>query len=329
MKVALTGAAGHLGAAVLQELLLKKFSVKALVRDPRSAALKSQPVELIHGDLFQQETREQLMEGCDAVIHCAALISVNGDPHGLVHKTNVTGTRIALETARNAGVKRFIQISSIHAYRQEPCFSALNEEREPVDTDGFAYDLSKQAGKELALAANNKDFEVLVLHPTAIIGPHDHKPSRMGKVIMDLYRGRLPFIFNGGFDFCDSRDVATAAVNALHKGTPGEAYLLSGKWHSLKELAQMLSQATGKHIKPVCLSPAVAKMGLPFVTLLSRLQKKEPLYSNEALVALFSGNRYICSDKASEKLDYQTRPLSETIRDTIAWFQNNNYLDKV
>jgi dihydroflavonol-4-reductase len=149
----------------------------------------------------------------------------------------------------------------------------------------------------------------------------------MGNVLIDLYKGKLPFIFNGGFDFCDCRDVARAIVNATTMGKPGEAYLLAGKWHSLKQLAQFLSLASSKKIKPVALSLAMAKFGLPVVKLIATIQKKEPLYTVEALDALFTGNRMISSEKAHTVLNYTSRPLKETVYDTMLWFKNNGYLD--
>ena len=303
MKVALTGAAGHLGAALLQELTKRNIPVKALIRDNDLRSCKDLPVEIVKGDLLHPGILGSLMKDCDTVIHCAALISVNGDPKGLVHLTNVEGTQLVIDNALQAGIKRCVHISSIHAFQQQPSFEVLDEQREPVTENGFAYDRSKQEGKQIALAANDRGIEVLVLHPTSIIGPYDFKPSLMGKVIIDLYKGRLPFIFNGGFDFCDCRDVANAIVNAITMGRPGESYLLGGKWHSLKQLAQMLSTASAKKIKPVALSAYAAKAGLPIVKMLAAIQKREPLYTVEALDALFTGNRFInCAKARAENL---------------------------
>ena len=191
----------------------------------------------------------------------------------------------------------------------------------------FAYDRSKHAGKKIALSANNHGMEVLVMHPTSIIGPYDFKPSLMGNVIIEMYKGRLPFIFNGGFDFCDCRDVANAIVNATTMGKPGEAYLLGGKWHSLKQLVQFLSTASSKKINPVALSLFTAKLGLPVIKLIAAIKKKEPLYTVEALDALFTGNQFISSEKARAALNYTNRPFEETIHDTFSWFKNNSYLD--
>ena len=327
MKVALTGAAGHLGAALLQELTTRNIPVKALIRGDNTISCKDLPVEIIKGDMMQPEALQRLMQDCDVVIHCAALISVNGDPKGLVHKTNVEGTQLVVDIAQQSGIKRFIQISSIHAFKQQPSLEVLDEQRQHVDEKAFAYDRSKLAGQKIALAANNK-MEILVIHPTSIIGPYDFKPSLMGQVIIDMYNGRLPFIFNGGFDFCDCRDVAHAIANATSMGEPGQAYLLGGKWHSIKQLAKFLSTASSKKINPFALPHTAARLGLPIVKLIGTLQKKEPLYTIEALEALFTGNRFISSEKAKAALGYTNRPLEETIQDTFHWFINNGYLDR-
>lgn len=326
MKVALTGAAGHLGAALLQELCSRKIPVKALIRSADTRSCAGLPVEVIKGDMMDAAVLQKLMQDCDVVIHCAALISVNGDPKGLVHKTNVEGTQLVVNKALEFGIKRFIHISSIHAFKQQPSMEMLDEQREPVDEKAFAYDRSKLAGQKIALAANNK-MEVLVIHPTSIIGPYDFKPSLMGQVIIDMYKGRLPFIFNSGFDFCDSRDVAHAIVNATRMGEAGQNYLLSGKWHSLKQLAQFLSAASSKKINPVALPLTLGRLGLPVVKLIGVIQKKDPLYTIEALEALFTGNRFISSKKAKAALGYTIRPFQETILDTFHWFKNNGYLD--
>lgn len=326
MKIALTGATGHLGSAILQQAGKRDITLKVLARDFHNPSLKEMPVEIIKGDLLDPVSLKDLMQDCDTLIHSAAMISVNGDPEGLVHQTNVEGTRLLMEAALQAGIKRCVHISSIHAYQQLPSSELLDEQRRPVDENAFAYDRSKFAGQQIALEANNRGMEVIVVNPTSIIGPYDFKPSLMGQVIIDLYKGRLPFIFNGGFDFCDCRDVANAILNATVMGSPGETYLLSGKWYSLKQLVQLLSKASSKKIRVMALPPLVAKAGLPFVKLLGALQGKEPLYTNEALEALFNGNRCISSNKARSALNYTTRPLEETLYDTIEWFKNKSYL---
>lgn len=315
-----------MGAALLQELTKQNLPVKALFRNNDIRTAAGLPVEIVNGDLMDRGCLETLLQDCNTVIHCAAVISVNGDPKGIVHRTNVEGTRLVIDQALKAGIKRFIHISSIHAYQQQPAFEKLDEQRLVVTQKSFAYDRSKLAGQQIALSANGQCMEVIIINPTSIIGPYDFKPSRMGKVIIDLYKGRLPFIFNGGFDFCDCRDVAAATVNAINSGRAGHSYLLGGKWYSLKQLTGFISKAAGKNISPVALPRPIGLLGLPIVKTIGYIQNKEPLYTNEALEALFNGNRYISSAKAMAELNYTIRPLEETIYDTFHWFKNKGYL---
>ena len=327
MKVAITGAAGHLGAAILRELYSRNIPVKALVRDQDIRSCEGQNTEIVYGDMLRPGVLQNLFTNCDAVIHCAAVISVNGDKTGLVHRTNVEGTQLALDAALAAGVKRFIHISSIHAFQQQPTFEMLDEQRKTVTENAFAYDRSKLAGQQLALATNGSNMEVIIINPTSIIGPYDFKPSLMGKVIIDLYKRKLPFIFNGGFDFCDCRDVANGIVNSINMGKPGETYLMAGKWYNLKQLARFLSTASAKKMNPIALSKFAAMAGLPVVKLLAMIKSQEPLYTNEAVEDLFEGNRFINSDKAQAELGYNCRPFEETIHDSFHWYRNNGYLD--
>lgn len=328
MKVALTGVTGHLGSTVLREMHARQYMVRALVRNEDHRSCVGITVELIVGDILKKDSLVRLMEGCDAVIHSAAYISINGDPYGIVHRTNVEGTRNVMEMAKQCGVKRLIHVSSIHAFKQSPREEVLDELRERVDGRAFAYDQSKRAGQEIALAMNQDAMEVLVMNPTAIIGPYDFKPSKAGQMIIDLLTGDLPFVIQGGFDFCDCRDVADAIVNGLTMGKAGECYLLSGKWHSLPELVSILSDVGGKRIRVFSSSPLLARAGLPFVRMLSWITKKEPLYTNEALAAILEGNVNISSAKAARDLQYHPRPFHETLRDTFLWFRESGYLVK-
>jgi nucleoside-diphosphate-sugar epimerase len=109
-------------------------------------------------------------------------------------------------------------------------------------------------------------------------------------------------------------------------GRPGEAYLLAGKWHHLEQLTRILAKISGKKINAMTVPAFAANAGLPIVRLLAALQKKEPLYTEEALDALFNGNRFISSAKAMNELNYTIRPFEETLADTYHWFKNKSYL---
>jgi dihydroflavonol-4-reductase len=326
VKVALTGVTGHLGAAVLQELLARKLTVRALVRNPDHSAQGDTRVEYVTGDILDRASLASFLDGCDTLIHCAGVISINGDPNGMVMRTNVEGTRNILEAAAKASVGRVMYASSIHAYEQKPSDEILDESRELAPPDAFAYDRSKRTGQELALSYNNAEMEVLVVNPTALIGPYDFKPSRIGRMVMNLLNGNLRFIVDGGFDFCDVRDVAHAMVNGLNNGTPGHCYLLSGKWVHLRDFVSVLSETVGSRIRVFEVPMWMAKAGVPAAQIWSKACGRTSSFTKEALVAIEDGNRRITSDRAVREIQYHIRPFDETVRDTVNWFKTRGFI---
>ena len=326
MKVAITGATGHIGGVIVRELLQGGHTVSVLVRGHDTKSLDGLEVEKIQGDLHDQLALERLMHSCEALIHAAALISIDGDMKGLVHLTNVEGTRHVMNAATASGIKRVIHISSIHAYAQHPLDATFDEGRAPAGDNTFAYDRSKRDGQALALSYASADMEVLVVNPTSVVGPFDFKPSKLGQAIINMSTGKLPFVFKGGFDFCDGRDVAHAIVNGLTMGRSGEAYLLGGGWYSLSEFGQILAEVSTYKNKPIALPTILGWIGLPFIKIWANITKAEPLYTNEALVAVSEGHRHINCAKAKTELQYSARPLRESLHDTYQWFSENGYL---
>ncbi len=327
MKVAITGATGHLGGAIVRELNHRHYQVRALARSATEDFFDAIPIEWILGDLQNKQALNQLMERCDAVIHSAGLISINGDQNGMVHLVNVEGTRNIMEAAKNAGVKRIIHISSIQAYQQKPSDEILDETRSKTTDDSFAYDRSKRDGENIALSYASDQMEVIVVNPSSIVGPFDYKPSKLGHAILQIANGKMPFVLDGGTDYCDVRDLAHAIVNALTMGRNGECYILCGKWHSLKDLAQIVGKSIGREFNPIALPRLFAWAGLPFDAISAAINKQEPIITREAIVAVTDGNRKMSSLKARKELEYNPRPLTETINDLCEWFKKNGYLE--
>ncbi|MCX7743868.1 MAG: NAD-dependent epimerase/dehydratase family protein [Flavobacteriales bacterium] len=325
MKIAITGASGHLGSEIARQLERRGDTLKLLIhKDTR--ALEGIQATFIQGSMMDYPVLEKLLEDCDAVIHCAAIISLNGDPDGKVHQTNVEGTKRLLDTALKCGVKRFIHLSSIHAFHPEPLHEVLDETRELAHDNAFSYDRSKRDSQLLALSYVNKGLDVVVINPTSLIGPPDHKPSLQGQAFIDIYQGRVPAIFRGGFDFVDNRDVATAIIQSLEKGRTGECYLMSGEYITMLDMIRMVNLATGKKRKAIILPFWVAYALLPFVQLFSLITGKEPLFTKESLHILRHGNTKISSEKAKRELGFSPRPLQETVNDTMQWFKQNGYI---
>jgi len=323
--VAVTGSSGHLGTSVIPLLISSGYKVR-LLKYEKDISSSGPDIVIVSGSLTDRVCLDRLVKNCSVVIHCAARISLKSNNDSSVYDTNVNGTAAVLDASLANGVKRFIHLSSIHAYRQDRSDPPLTEESPYCSDSAALYDRSKRDAEKLVLSTASDLMEVIVMNPTGIIGPDDHKPSFMGKAVIDIYKRRIPALINAGFDFCDVRDVAAAVVKAIEKGRNRNSYLLSGRWCSIGEIQDIIASVRGDNRKVPVLPLWAGYVGLPFATLYASLLKEPPLYTRESLLTLVHGNRNISSARASAELDYKCRPIEETISDTVSWFRKNGFL---
>jgi dihydroflavonol-4-reductase len=316
--IAVTGASGHIGNVVCRLLPEKGYRVKAMYHSSKKS-LEGLDLEILQGDTLNKADLEKLIDGCDVVINCAAIISIHGDPTGIVFKTNTEGPKNILEVSRAKGVKKIIHISSTHAVMEIPASLPFDETRPYKTAADYAYDFSKATGEQIMLAGASNYLKVVVLRPSSVIGRFDFKPSEIGKALLDFYNQKIPFLPEGGYDFADIRDVVQAIVSAINKGKNGQVYLLSGKYYSMKALAQLVHKVTGKKVTQRVLSYHFLKMVLPLVKLYSRIIGAKPLFSADSLDALKNGHPDMDHSKATAELGYRPRPLEETLIDFYAW----------
>lgn len=325
MKVAVIGASGFLGNNICRVLLQKGYSVKGLVHI-HSNSLERLDLEKIRGDILNLDSLKKFLRGVNFVVHVAGKNSIAGDPDGSVYKVNVEGTKNVVEACLTEGVQRLVFISSIHALKQDPDVE-LDETRAFVGSEGFIHDISKSDAEREVLKGIAQGLDAVIVTPTAAIGPFDFQPSFMGQGLIALYHRKLPAIVAGGFDWVDVRDIAKGCIAAMEKGKAGERYLLAGMWKTVRELTQLVQEATGK-TAPKFTSPRwLAKMGLPIAKAYSFMTNAPMLYTTETLEVLVRCNRNISCSKAKRELGYHPRPLAETIRETYDWFRQTGALN--
>ena len=325
--VVVTGASGHLGANLLPRLLARGERVRALVRDDERA-LEGLDVERVRGSLLEPDSLPRAFDGARHVFHLAGMISITGDADGRVRRTNVDGVRNVVDTCLACGIERLVHVSSIHALDPNPVDQPVDESRGPASgAQATAYDRSKAAGEREVRAGVERGLDAVIVRPTGVIGPRDHKPSRTGTLLLSLANRSIPGIVDGGFDWVDARDVAHSIARAAEAGRCGESYLLPGHWHPLADIAALVAEETGTPA-PRLISPmALARLGAPFMSAWARLTGGEPLYTAEALKAL-RGHKDVVGDRAVRELGHAPRPLPETIADSIAWFRDAGILER-
>ena len=176
MRIAVTGASGHIGLALCRELLKQGYQVAALYHQ-NVHHLQKTGVDCIQGNILDKEDLSRLMEGAQMVIHSAAQISIHGDPDGSVFRINTEGTKNVLEAAIQHGLKRMVHISSVHAVKELPHSEAFDENRPYKSAKDYAYDYSKAVSEQIVSSTPDQSLEVVIVRPSCVIGPFDYRPK--------------------------------------------------------------------------------------------------------------------------------------------------------
>src|SRR5262245_38596974 len=211
MLAVVTGGAGYIGTNLATPLLAAGHQVR--VGDVREAGTaKALGAEWVRAEVRDPDAIRPAFDGAEAVYHLAALISVVGPLGGRVASVNVSGARVVAEAALATGVRRLVHCSSVHAFDVGSRIGEPVDESCPRSTDSRlpAYDRSKAAGEAAVRRAVQRGLDAVVVNPTAVLGPADEAPSRVGAVLLAMWRGWVPAVPGGGFDWVDVRDVVAA-----------------------------------------------------------------------------------------------------------------------
>jgi dihydroflavonol-4-reductase len=309
-----------LGTNVVRALVAAGEEVRAVDFRP-GAALAGLDVEFVRGDVLDRSTLETAFVGAEFVLHLAAKISIAGDPDGSVRRVNVDGVRHVAEAALRTGVRRLVHCSSLHAYDVAAIRGPVRENGvRATDSRLPAYDRSKAAGEDELRRVIDRGLDAVILNPSGMFGPVDPEPSRMGRVLLAMFRGRMPVTVRGAFDWVDVRDVAAALIAAADRGRTGENYLAGGHRASVTELGRLAARVTGRR-RPRLVAPLapVRLAAVAAVRVAGPRRAGHLLLTPESLHALDSDPVLDCA-KAIAELGYRPRPLAETVADLHASF---------
>jgi dihydroflavonol-4-reductase len=319
-----TGATGHIGNVLVRKLLAAGESVRVLIFPGEDTLpLKDLLLEMVTGDVLDLHSLQKAMDGVTRVFHLAGIISILPGRDRFVHRVNVDGTKNIIEAARQAGVRRLIYTSSIHAFHRAPIGVRIDEQLpfDPQNTAG-EYDRSKAEASLAVLEAAQSGMDTVIVCPTGVIGPNDYRRSELGQLILDCVDQKTQFYVDGAYDFVDVRDVADGMIQAADKGRSGETYILSGEKLSVRRIIDVLWDLTGRRFARIHIPFSVARFVARYTPFYYRRKRVKPRFTSYSLETLRS-NADISHAKATAELGYQPRRLMETIADTVEWFRKN------
>ena len=333
--ILVTGATGFIGWHVARQLLERGQRVRALVRDPaRSVRALAElegfepGLEIVTGDLRDEESLGRAVEGCGVVYHVAADYRLWARRPDEMYLSNVDGTRNLLAAARKAGVERCVYTSTVGCIGMRS--GELGSEDTPAGLDEMQgpYKRSKFLAEKIALEFAGDGYPVIIVNPTAPVGDHDFRPTPTGKIVVDFLRGAMPAYLDTGLNVVYAGDVAAGHLLACERGRTGERYILGGENLTLHEIFGKLEALTGMPAPKLRIPYAVAYAAGMASTGWAVVTGKEPRAPLDG-VRMARKKMWVRHDKAARELGYSARPAVEALRRAAEWFQANGYCENL
>jgi dihydroflavonol-4-reductase len=321
-----TGGTGFVGANVARELVAAGASVRVLARpggDRR--ALEGVRVEFVDGDLLDRASVRNAVRGVQTVYHVAADYRLwTADPAAL-YRTNVEGTRTVLEAAGEAGVSRIVYTSSVGALGL-PHDGGPGTEDTPVTLADMVghYKRSKFLAEQVARELAGRGLPVVIVNPSAPIGPWDVKPTPTGQMVVDFMRGRMIATVDTGLNVVHVRDVARGHLLAAARGKPGERYILGHRDLALAELFRLLAEITGRRPPRFRVPYTLAWLGAVCFEGVARVTRRPPAVPLTA-VRMARKRMYFSPAKAVRELGLPQTDVRVALADAVAWFEAHGY----
>lgn len=275
--VALTGATGFIGREILRNLVSNGYHVRALTRKSREDATS---IHWVLGDLNNKTALHQLVEGVDAVIHCAG--SVRGSSLEDFVRTNVDGTSNLVQAAEQQAVKpRFLLISSLAA--REPELSW--------------YAKSKQMAEQYVVDYSAKD-QWIIFRPTAVYGQGD---KELKPVFNATRHGILPLVgeitnkisllhvddFVAAIQCWLLMSVPASGVYELDDGTAGG--------YSYESIAAITQEVWGRSVRCIKVPISLVRVAAQANLILAKLFRYSPMLTPKKVKELEHSN-WLCDN---------------------------------
>ena len=330
-RVMLTGSSGFIGSHVATALLDSGYEVRALLRPGSPLPFTHPALAFVPGDILDADSVANAVEGCDAVIHTAALYTFWTPRPKLMYDVNIDGTRTVLEAAIRQGVERIVYTSTVSTVKLYADGQLADEtlDAEPSDLVGH-YKRSKFQAEMEARRYASEGAPVVIVNPTFPVGPRDAKPSPTGQTIVDFLRRAFPAFVDTGINVVDVRDVAEGHVLALEHGTPGGRYLLGSAEGNvtLRQLLAMLSEITGlpapNRRVPYRLALTAAYVDHFIEAVLLRRQPRIPLEGTRHARKVM----WVDPSKAIGELGLPQRPVREALHEAVEWYISSGYASR-
>jgi dihydroflavonol-4-reductase len=333
MNCFVTGASGFIGANLVQELVARGHRVKALLRPTSDLrGLAGADFERMAGDVSDRAKLSAALRGCDWCFHVAASYHLWLRDYAPMYAANVAGTRNVIEAAAQAGCSRIVYTSTVGCIglpKEADGQVTPTDESTPVSEAQMSnhYKRSKWQAEMVARELAAKGLPVVIVNPSAPIGPRDVKPTPTGQVIVDFLNRAMPAYLDTGLNWVHVRDVAVGHILAAEKGRSGERYLLgnaNGNW-TMREAFAVLEEISGVRAPRTQIPHWVALTAAHVGETISKFTGKPPK-APLAGVRMAKYKMFFNPAKAIRELGLPQTPPQQALADAVAWFRDHGFV---
>lgn len=316
-KVFITGGTGFLGAYIIQTLVQKGYQVTALRRSERLPFFIDpvffKEVRWIKGDLFDTEALREGMSDADGVIHAAAMVSLHASDRALLFRNNVEGTANVVNVAIEAGIQRFVHVSSIAAIgRLESGALVTEDQKWDSERKTTYYAKSKYQAELEVWRGMAEGLNGVIANPSTILGYGDWDQSSCA-IFKNVYQ-EFPWYTNGINGFVDVQDVAEAIVRLMISDRQNERYIISAENWSFRDLFNSIADGFQKRRPSKRATPLLSGIAWRLELLKSLFIRTRPLLTSESARVANSITRF-SNEKLLEALPgFSFTPLDETVQ---------------
>lgn len=326
MRVFVTGGTGFVGAHVIRKLIERGDHVVALVR-PKSDTmlLNGLPVEYAIGDITDLTTLLWPMRNVQEAYHLAADYRLWAPNPDEIYLNNVAGALNVMEAALRCGVEKVVYTSTVGCLGI-PEDGSPGDENTPVGRNQLIghYKKSKFDAEQIAAQYAQKGLHVVIVNPSAPVGPGDIKPTPTGKIILDFLKGGMRGYIDTGLNLIAIEDVAEGHLLAAAKGKIGERYILGNQNLTLQEILQTIARITQRTPPTLQVPYWVALSAATLENAISSITGKQPSIPIEG-VKMAKKKMFFSASKAINELGLPQSSVEEALARSVNWFLENGY----
>jgi nucleoside-diphosphate-sugar epimerase len=314
--VLVTGASGLIGRHVVARLLAAGLPVRVLVRDRKRLGTGIAPrVCVVEGDLRDRRAIASAVEGAGTVLHLAACARAwSRDPEEFA-AVNVQGVAMLLDAAADAGVERFVHVSTVLTLPH------LRPDRWEGSRRLTPYEETKLIGERLVDAYAAGGRHAVVVHPTRVYGPGPLNDANGVTRLVALYLSSpvVPRLRDGDVlaNYVHAGDVAEGILLAAERGRSGGHYILGGENSSLRGMLYLVGELSGIWRRTFAVPRTVALAAAHAAVLWGHLGGTPPI--TPAWMRSYFDDQRVDVTPSCRELGYHHRSLRDGLEETIAW----------